>query len=151
MRHLRPALVLAMLSMMIAGSSLAATVIINNVDGAGEGFNDATPAVPVGGNPGITLGAQRLNAFTFAANLWAARLQSTVTIVVNAKMDPQTCTASSAVLGSAGTTTVHANFVGAPVSNTWYCQALANSLAGTDLSPVSYTHLRAHETPEHLV
>ena len=137
MRHLRPALVLAVLSMLIAGSSLAATVIINNVDGAGEGFNDATPAVPVGGNPGITLGAQRLNAFTFAANLWAARLQSTVTIVVNAKMDPQTCTASSAVLGSAGTTTVHANFVGAPVSNTWYCQALANSLAGTDLSPAN--------------
>jgi hypothetical protein len=123
-----------MLCMTAAGSSRAATVVINNVDGAGEGFNDPTPAAPVGGNPGTTLGAQRLNAFTFAANLWAAQLQSSVTIVVNAKMDPQTCTVSSAVLGSAGTTTVHANFSGAPLANTWYCQALANSLAGFDLS-----------------
>lgn len=135
MRHLRFTLVLTMLCMLAAGSSFAATVIINNTDGAGEGFNDPTPAVPVGGNPGITLGAQRLNAFTFAANLWAASLQSAVTITVNAKMDPQTCTVSSAVLGSAGTTTVHANFTGAPAANTWYCQALANSLAGFDLSP----------------
>lgn len=135
MRQLRFALMLIILCMMIAGSSYAATVIINNTDGAGEGFNDPTPAAPVGGNPGITLGAQRLNAFTFAANLWAARIQSNVTITVNAKMDPQTCTVSSAVLGSAGTTSVHANFSGAPVANTWYCQALANSLAGTDLNP----------------
>src|SRR5262245_22814230 len=137
MRHLRFALVVAMLFVMTAGSSFAATVIINNVDGAGEGFNDPTAAAPVGGNPGVTLGQQRLNAFTFAANLWAARLTSSVTIVVNAKMDPQTCTVSSAVLGSAGTTSVHANFAGAPVANTWYCQALANSKAGVDLNPGS--------------
>jgi hypothetical protein len=30
--------------------------------------------------------------------------------------------------------TVHRNFTNAPVANTWYCQALANSLAGSDLS-----------------
>ena len=84
MRH-RLVSSLALACLMIAGSSSAATVVIQNADGAGEGFNDATPAVPVGGNPGITLGAQRLNAFTFAANLWAAKLQSSVTIVVSAK------------------------------------------------------------------
>jgi len=133
MRH-RLVSSLALACLLIAGSASAATVIIQNADGAGEGFNDATAAVPVGGNPGVTLGAQRLNAFTFAANLWAAQLQSNITILVSAKMDPQTCTASSAVLGSAGATTVHANFSGAPVANTWYCQALANSLANTDLS-----------------
>ena len=81
---------------MLASASFAATVVIQNVDGAGEGFNDPTPAAPVGGNPGTTLGAQRLNAFTFAANLWGAALQSSVTILVQAKMDPQTCTATSA-------------------------------------------------------
>src|SRR5262249_60190992 len=30
----------------------AATITIINNDGAGEGFNDPTPAAPVGGNPG---------------------------------------------------------------------------------------------------
>ena len=121
----------------VAAGASAATVVIQNVDGANEGFNDPTPVAPVGGNPGTTLGAQRLNAFTYAANLWAARLQSGVTIVVQAKMDPQTCTSTSAILGSAGTTTVHRNFSGAPVANTWYCQALANSLANTDLDPTN--------------
>jgi len=122
------------LAALVSTSSFAATVVIQNVDGAGEGFNDLTVVAPVGGNPGTTLGAQRLNAFTYAANLWAASLQSSVVITVQAKMDPQTCTASSAILGSAGATTVHANFAGAPFANTWYPQALANSLAGTDLA-----------------
>jgi hypothetical protein len=132
MRHLlRTLAVVAVL--MVGVASHAATIIIQNNDGAGEGFNDPTPVAAVGGNPGTTLGAQRLNAFTYAANLWAARLSSPVTILVSAQMNPLTCTPTSAVLGSAGATTVHANFVGAPVANTWYCQALANSLAGSDL------------------
>lgn len=122
-----------MVCLLAVGTSHAATVVIQNADGAGEGFNDPTAAAPVGGNPGTTLGAQRLNAFTYAANLWAASLQSNVTILVSAKMDPQTCTPTSAILGSAGTTTVHRNFAGAPLTNTWYCQALANALAGADL------------------
>ena len=41
---------------------------------AGVGFNDPTPAVPVGGNAGTTLGQQRLNAFQSAANIWGATL-----------------------------------------------------------------------------
>ena len=31
--------------------SHAANIVINNLDGAGEGFNDTTPVSPVGGNP----------------------------------------------------------------------------------------------------
>ena len=120
---------------MIAGNTLAAIVVIQNADGAGEGFNDPTPVAPVGGNPGTTLGAQRLNAFTYAANLWAACLQSNVTILVRARMDPQTCTATSAVLGSAGTVGVYRDFTGAPLPATWYCKALANSKFGSDLDP----------------
>lgn len=119
-----------------AGRALAsATIIVQNVDGAGEGFNDPTPFTPVGGNPATTLGEARLNAFEYAADIWAAQLNSSVTIIVQAKMDPLTCTSSSAVLGSAGATTVHRNFTNAPVADTWYCQALANSLAGVDLDP----------------
>ena len=42
-----------------------ATITIQNNDAAGTGFNDNTPAAPVGGNAGTTVGQQRLNAFTF--------------------------------------------------------------------------------------
>ena len=110
------------------------TVTIVNLDGAGEGFNDATAVAPVFGNPGTTRGAQRLNAFRAAAEYWGGILKSSVPIQVDAKMDPQTCTATSAVLGSAGPTTAHRDFAGAPVAATWYVQATANSRAGVDLS-----------------
>jgi len=77
----------------------AATVVVANNDGAHEGFNDPTSVSPVGGNLGTTLGAQRLNAFTYAANLWAAELTSAVTIKVDATIDDLTCDAFSATLG----------------------------------------------------
>jgi hypothetical protein len=124
-------------AVLFAAGVYATTITVNNIDGAGEGFNDATPAAPVGGNPGVTLGQQRLNAFQHAANILASRITSGVTIVVDAKMDPQFCDAGSAVLGSAGTTTVFRDFTGAPLAGTWYPQALANALAGSDLSPAN--------------
>ena len=108
---------------------------IVNVDGAGEGFNDPTAVAPVFGNPGTTRGAQRLNAFRAAAEYWGGILKSPVPIRVDARMDPQTCTATSAVLGSAGPNTVHRDYAGAPVAATWYVQATANSRAGADLDP----------------
>jgi hypothetical protein len=111
----------------------AATIAILNNDGAGEGFNDPTPVAPIGGNPGTTLGQQRLIAFQHAANIWGATLTSTVTIVVRANFDPLTCTPTGAVLGSAGPITVSRDFTGVPIAATWYHAALANRLAGTDL------------------
>jgi hypothetical protein len=115
-------------------ANAGATVVIQNNDGAFEGFNDATPWTPTGGNPATTLGQARLNAFQYAADLWGACINSNVTITVRAQMDPQYCDAGSAVLGSAGTTTVHRNFTGAPLADTWYPQALANALRGADMS-----------------
>ena len=115
----------------------AATIVIVNNNAAGVGFNDATPAAPVGGNTGTTLGQQRLNAFSHAANIWGATLTSSVPIVVQAQFTALTCTATGAVLGSAGPTTVHANFVGAPFTGFWYHQALANKLFGADLAPAN--------------
>ncbi len=120
---------------LIAGSAGAATITIINLDGAGEGFNDPTPAAPVGGNPGTTIGAQRLFVFNHAAGIWGGLLPSAVEIKVNARFDPQTCDASGAVLGSASAGSSHRNFVNAPFPNTWYQQSLANRLAGVDLNP----------------
>ena len=112
-----------------------ATITIVNNDGPGEGFNDPTPVAPVGGNPGTTRGAQRLNVFNQAAAIWGSILSSNVTIQVVAQFDPQFCTSTSAVLGSAGPETVHSDFPGAEFAGTWYAQALANKLSGSDQDP----------------
>ncbi|MEJ7808727.1 MAG: peptidase, partial [Telluria sp.] len=106
----------------------AATITINNANAPGVGFNDPTPATPVGGNNGATIGAQRLIAFTHAANIWGATLTSSVPIVINAVFRPLPCTASGATLGSAGATRVFSDFPGAPKTGTWYSYALTNKL-----------------------
>jgi hypothetical protein len=122
----------------VAGQAqAAATIVINNINAAGVGFNDTTVAVPVGGNTGTTLGAQRLIAFTYAANLWGATLTSSVPIVINAQFSPLTCSASSAVLGSAGATYVINDFPNAPKAATLYSYALANKIAGADQIPAT--------------
>ena len=139
-----------LLALGLAGAALqaqaAATIVIQNLNAAGEGFNDATPAAPVGGNAGTTLGQQRLIAFQAAANSWGATLTSTQTIVVRATFEPLTCTATSAVLGSAGAFNIWRDFPGAAQTNAWYPQALANKLTGTNLSagdPVNGQDIRA--------
>ncbi|HWN09323.1 MAG TPA: PA domain-containing protein [Pyrinomonadaceae bacterium] len=122
-------------SAMLSSSAFgAATIVILNGDAAGVGFNDPTSVTPVGGNPGTTLGQQRLNAFQHAANIWGATLVSSSTITVRATWEPLSCTANSAVLGSAGAANIFRNFVGAPFSDTWYGSALANALTGVDLN-----------------
>ena len=113
--------------------SFSATITIVNMDGAGEGFNDPTPAAPVGGNPGTTIGAQRLNVFNQAAAIWGGILTSAVPILVQAQFNPLTCNATSAVLGSAGTINVTRDFTGAGFTGTWYHTALGNKEAGVDL------------------
>jgi hypothetical protein len=118
-----------------SGAANAATITIVNADGAGEGFNDPTPVLPVGGNTGTTLGQQRLIAFQFAADVWGALLPSAVEIRVTASFDPLTCTTTTAVLGSAGPRSYNADFANAPLAATWYPAALANKLSGVDLNP----------------
>jgi hypothetical protein len=132
MRALRTAaLVLALAG--VPALARAATIVIVNTDGAGEGFNDPTVVAPVGGNPGTTLGAQRLFVFQQAANLWGNILTSGVTIRVTSQFNPLTCDSVSAILGSAAAIELSRNFPGAEFTNTWYPIALANRLAGTDL------------------
>src|ERR1051325_3261531 len=93
-----------------------AQIIIVNINAPGVGFNDPTPAAPVGGNTGTTLGAQRLIAFQHAANLWGARLDSNVPIRIRA----QFVSLAPNVLGSAGAVSFVRDFPGAPLPGTWY-------------------------------
>jgi hypothetical protein len=111
--------------------------VINNVDGPNEGFNDPTPVAPVGGNTGTTLGQQRLNLFQRAAEIWGGAIAGDVPIVIQASFNPLSCSASSAVLGSAGAASVVRDFPNAPQAGTWYHVALANTIAGADLLPSS--------------
>lgn len=122
----------------LAISSLhaAATITIVNGDPAGVGFNDATIVAPVGGNTGTTLGQQRLNAFQAAANKWGATLTSASTIRVLATWEALTCTATGAVLGSAGATEVFRDFTGATPAR-WYGKAQASAMFGADLDPAT--------------
>jgi len=114
-------------------SQAAATIVITSRDPAGVGFNDPTPVAPVGGNTGTTLGQQRFNVYRYVADIWQANLDSSVTITVSAGWEALSCTATTAVLGSAGAWNIWHDFSNG-VAGTWYPQALANKLAGTNLS-----------------
>jgi hypothetical protein len=113
----------------------ASNIVLNNVDAPNVGFNDPSPAVPVGGNGGTTVGAQRLIAYEKALELWGKTLKSDVKIVVQGSFAPLSCTASGGTLAQAGAIQIFANFPNAPLDLHWYGVALANSLAGTDLAP----------------
>ena len=122
---------------LLAASSQAATIILNNTDGPNEGFNDPSapdPASTAGGNAGATMGEQRLNAFRAAADVWEDALSSTVPIRVDAFMEPLFCGPSGGTLGRGGPLLLR-DFTNAPVANTWFAVALANSFFGGDLIP----------------
>ncbi|HWS99064.1 MAG TPA: PA domain-containing protein [Pyrinomonadaceae bacterium] len=118
-----------------ANAFAGATIVVINNDGPGEGFNDPTPAAPVGGNPMTTLGAQRLYAFQFAANKWGATLDSPEVIYVVAAFNPL----APGVLGSAGSWDVFSDFTpvglfpGPLFPATWHSSALSDKRAGYDL------------------
>ncbi|HEV7923305.1 MAG TPA: PA domain-containing protein [Thermoanaerobaculia bacterium] len=138
--------ILASLTLCAALASPAfakATITIRNTDQAGVGFNDPTVAAPVGGNPGTTLGQQRLNAFTAAADVWSNTIDSSVEIKIDASFAALPCNATSATLGSAGPTRIFADFDNAPKPNTWYVSALANKIAGKDQHDDGTAHIRA--------
>ena len=83
------------------GQGFGATFVINNMDSPGEGFND-----PV-------LGSDRLNALTYAADMWGSSILGAYpgeTITIDAKMDPLGGSATQAVLGSASPKTFYPGF-----------------------------------------
>lgn len=127
--------VAAALALCFAASAAqaAATIVITSRDAPGIGFNDPTVVAPVGGNTGTTLGEQRMIVYRYVADLWAAALDSPVPITVSAGWEALSCTPTSATLGSAGAWNIWFDFPGG-VPGTWYPQALANKLAGVNLS-----------------
>ena len=143
MRSIRAASVLLSGALAAAPLAAAARITIVNANQAGIGFNDTTPATPVGGNPGTTVGQQRLNAFQKAAELWGALLDSDVEIRIKATFEPLDCTATTGTLGAAGPSTSVQGFTNAPLPRTWYVVALANKIAGRDLAPTAPGHIVA--------
>ncbi|MEB3210933.1 MAG: PA domain-containing protein, partial [Leptolyngbyaceae bacterium] len=123
---------------LLTQAAVAADVIVVPGDAPGVGFNDPTPATPIGGNPGTTVGQQVLNVFQRAANIWGGRLVSDQPIVVIAFFTPRPCTATSGVLGSAGANWYFrdvpaANGGKGMIPNTWYPAALAEKLTRKDI------------------
>ena len=106
-----------------------------NEDAKGVGLNDETPAQPVGGNPGRTLGEQRRIAYQYAMDLWGALLTSKQTILVQASFSPLECSDDGVILGGANAISQHMDFVNAPLAGKEYPAAMANALAGADLAP----------------
>jgi hypothetical protein len=110
-------------------------IIIINDDNPNTGFNDPTPAAPIGGNPGTTLGQQRLNVLEMAAAKWSALIDTDFDIIAQSTFaNIPGCTATEGVLGQAAPFTWQRDFVNAPVVKTWYPIALANQMAGRDLN-----------------
>lgn len=127
------ALLLALASHAFASAKI--TIVNNNQPGVG--FNDPTPAAPVGGNNGTTIGEQRLIAFQYAADIWGSTLDDKAEIKILAAFVPQTCTATAATLGSAGATKIFRDFSTAPLPQTWYSVALTGKLIGQDPDPTT--------------
>ncbi|MFN2515201.1 MAG: hypothetical protein ABR556_03210 [Pyrinomonadaceae bacterium] len=132
-----PILLLTLIVGLIASSTAfgTATIVIQNNDAAGVGFNDPTPATPVGNNPGTTVGDQRLRAFEFAASIWGSTLTSGPIITIRASWAALPgCLPDRGPLGSAGNNgNIWRDFPGA-VPGTWYGNALANALRNSDLN-----------------
>ena len=130
----RHALVIAALAVVLAaGPVSAANFVIVNGDSPGEGLNDPTPATPVGGNTGTTVGDQRLMVLEAVADQWGQRIESPVDIVILARFNPIDCN----VLGSTGPGTAYMNFPGAPVPNVLFHSAIADAITGVDQNPGS--------------
>lgn len=125
------------LALMLAAAGAQAAVVITpvNQDPAGKGLNDPTPANPVGGNPGTTVGQQRQIVYQFAADLLGNSLTSAVPVKVGASFQALECTATGGVLGSAGAAWVAA----APPANGYpgmiYHGALGNAINGSHINP----------------
>jgi uncharacterized repeat protein (TIGR01451 family) len=134
--------------LLAAASASAAELRIQNSNAANEGFNDPTTATPAGINFGTTKGAQSVIAFQFAAAIWGAVLKSTVPTLIDAAFvtpaqDPgTTCNATSGLLGY----TSPLGFATSPAfpnPQAGYVSALANSLAGRDLTtPAGSPHIK---------
>lgn len=102
----------------------------------GEGFLDSSSRPAVGDNTATTLGAQRLAAIQYAADQWGALLDSKVPVTVKVRFANLGCEADAVVLAHAGAVKLVRAIARDGVDPMlWFPSALANRLAGVDLSP----------------
>jgi hypothetical protein len=130
---LAPALALA------PRTGLGAEIRILNKNDSGKGFNDPTAVPPVGLNFGTTRGQQALVAFQYAATIWGATLKTDVPILIDSAFvsvaddSRLTCTTTNGIVGYARLAS-YASGGEYPVPGAGYPVALANALAGRDLT-----------------
>ncbi len=91
-------------------------------ESSGQGFNDPSS------------GAARRTAMERALSIYASRLKSSIEINVDVSFSELTCGGGTGVLAQAGAEFLFESFPGAPITATWYHGALAESLAGSNLS-----------------
>lgn len=132
--HSLRALLAAGLLVAAAAPAQSGEVIVDFFANPGTGFADPTPAQPIAGNPGTTVGEQRIFVFLRAAEIWTQTLQPEQDIFVAAQFTPL----GPNVLGSAGPQFIWSNFPGSEFPNTWYFDSLADHLTQGDLSPPTY-------------
>lgn len=77
--------------------------------------------------------AEAIIAFDHAVDIWSVLLTSEVTV----RIDAHWSDLGSSALAQAGPSNLHQNFANAPFADTYYPAALANALAGEDLSEQS--------------
>ena len=127
---------LCCISISLSSPIYATSISLNMLNNANEGLNDNTAVAPIGGNIGVTLGQQRQNVIHFAARLLEQVIDSSVPITIDAEFEALSCSSTAATLGSSGPSSYHYGNASSnyPVANTYYVQALANSITGNDLS-----------------
>ncbi|MBY0492994.1 MAG: peptidase [Cyanobacteria bacterium] len=133
-RTIAVAATLAFVFAIAANASAQGQIIVDFFAAPGTGFADPTPAAPVGGNPGTTVGQQRIYVFLQAAAIWTDIIKPEQDIFMAAQFQ----SLPAGVLGSAGAQFIHANFPGAELPNTWHFDSLADHIAQGDLAPCCY-------------
>ncbi|MDE1885953.1 MAG: hypothetical protein KGH92_08610 [Xanthomonadaceae bacterium] len=105
-------------------------------------WTDSTPATPIGGNNGTTLGQQRQNALAYAANELVAQLGIPTAVTVQACGAHLGGDNNSATLAHAGATNLFFDDPQNPLPTlpkkyTWYPATAATRLSGTGLCGLS--------------
>lgn len=118
----------------------AATVTIINADSPGVGLNDPTARAPEGGNPGTTLGEQRMIALQHAADTWGSKLVSDVPITIQISFADSdfVCAVNPndfVYLAYSGPTSYYTGNPPLPVHPYVYPVALRNAIVGTAADP----------------
>lgn len=118
LRRLVPGLALVLL--LVSAPALHASFIVNYIDADGVGFYDAV------------YGAGRRASFEYATSQWDAWLGGSDAVPI--RIETGWASLGTGVLGSSQSSNAwRRDFTGAAVANTWYGDALADRLHGSDL------------------